>query len=84
LLPPLLEAFRELLVESGGHLVGFAVFVQGDRLADVVDHDLARIAPFQVLLELFADRQVHIAVDVLVQSRHQFFAVHVRALPRLD
>ena len=42
--------------------------VEPDRLPDIVDHDLARIAAFQVLLERFANARVQLAVHVLVHA----------------
>jgi hypothetical protein len=57
-------------------LVRLAFPVKRDGFADVVDHDLAGIAPGHVLLEVFADGGVNRAIHVFIQHRQQFFALH--------
>ncbi len=73
-------AFPERSVQSvttaRGQLNGLAFAVKRDGLADVIDHNLARVAAGQVLLELAADARVHIAINVFVEGLEEIVAVH--------
>jgi hypothetical protein len=64
--PAAAEGFVEALAEGQGHFAGLAFFVEGDGLADVIDDDLAGVAPGHVFLEFLAhggvDRSVHVLV----------------------
>jgi hypothetical protein len=61
------QAFVEAVADGKGKLVGLAVFVEGDGLADVVHDDLAGIATGKMFLERLADARIDRAVHVLVQ-----------------
>ena len=53
-----------------------AAFIKSDRLANVIDNDLTRVAIRHVPVELFADRRVDRAIHVIIQVAHEFFALH--------
>jgi len=64
----------EPLLKSEGQLKRLAVLAEGDGLAEVVHHHLARIAPRHVLLELGAEGGIHRAVHVVVEQREPILA----------
>jgi hypothetical protein len=64
------------LPEGKGELMDGSIAVERDGLADVIDHDLARVAPGHVGLELGTKCGVDGAVDIVVQQSEQIFAFH--------
>jgi hypothetical protein len=66
----------ELPLKLVGQLHRPAGFVQRYRLPDVVYDQLARVAVGQVLFQRLANRRLAEAIDVIIQCREDFFAVH--------
>lgn len=63
------------------HGIRFVPLIEGNRLPNVIDHDLARVTARQMLLELLADARIDVAIDVFTQSFEQFFTFHVATIP---
>jgi len=67
--PPFAQQVVEMFAKLHRQVVRFAILVERDGLADVVDDDLAGIAAREMFLELLANGRVGRAVHVLIQQR---------------
>lgn len=72
----LTERGMQALAELDWQLIRLPLPVNGDRLTDVVDHDLARVASGEVLLKLVANGRIDRAINVFTQLLQQLFAFH--------
>ena len=79
--PLLAQQTAELLVQCRRQRNRLACPVKRDRLPDVVNDDLARIAVDEMLLESLAEGRLLLSVHVVVQSSQKFFAFHGSDLP---
>jgi len=72
------------LPELHWQLIRLLVFIQRDRLANIVHDDLARITASQVLLKIVADRRINRAVHVFIEHYQHFFAFHIEWFPVIE
>ena len=50
--------------------------IEPDRLPDIINDDLARIAVLEMLLKGIANAGIKLAIHILVQRGEKFFAFH--------
>ena len=62
--------------EFDGKLDARPVTKKGDRLANIVHYDLARITVRHVLFEFLADRRIDRSFDVFIHLPQQIFTFH--------
>jgi len=58
----------EAILKLHRQLNSLAFPVQGDGLANVIDHHLAGVATSHVLLEFFANGRVHSPIHIFIQQ----------------
>jgi len=60
------------------------LLVDRDGFPDIIDDNLARIAPIHVFLEFFANLGIDLAIDVIAQNTKKVLAFHDSSSIRLN
>jgi len=60
------------------------LLVDCDGLSDIIDDNLARIAPSHVFLEFFANLGIDFPIDIVSQNAKKFLAFHESDSLRLN
>ena len=82
--PTLAQGLVETFTKLDRQFVRLAFPVEGDCLANIIDDHLAGIAAGHVPLKFFANGRIRRPVDVVVQDRQQFLAIHFRMLNEME
>ena len=65
------------LPELRWQFVRLIIFIERDRLANIIHHDPARVAAVQMLHKFVADRRINRAVHVFAEHCQHFVAFHI-------
>jgi hypothetical protein len=74
--PAFTQGGVELFTEQVGQLARLPCLVEGDGFSDIIDDDLAGVAPGHMLFESVAEGGVQRSIDVFVQPAQEIVAFH--------
>ena len=83
-LPPLSQRFMQPPPELHRQLIRLLVFIERDRLADIVHNDLAWITAGHVLFKIVANGRIYRAIHVFIEHCQHFFAFHIESVSIIE